>query len=201
MKIEFVFDLVYPMSYIAFQKLKRNWNEQTASRIELLPIQAVPEIPEQGLDVQDYLTKKYGTSEAQRKLQKMKFAAYSEDLELNIEHMKCMPNSRLAHQAIFSLDHVLDKFALTQALFHAVFVHGLDISNPDILKDIIEGVGLDGQHVLRSIQHKEVADLQQEIHQYVQKIGLHPIPYFIVDGQITDETFSTSELRTLLKSA
>ena len=56
MKIEFVFDIVYPMSYVAFQKLKKNWNEQTASRIELLPIQAVPEIPEQGLNVLEYLT-------------------------------------------------------------------------------------------------------------------------------------------------
>lgn len=201
MKIEFVFDIVYPMSYVAFQKLKKNWNEQTASRIELLPVQVVPEIPEQGLNILEYLTEKYGSKEAQRKLEMTKFAAYSEDIEVNIEHMKRMPNSQLAHQAILALDNTLDKFALTQALFHAIFAHGKDISNPEILRDVIEGIGLDGSHVLRSIQHKDIADHQYEVTKYVQSHGKHPIPYFIVDGQISDESFSTQELKHLLLQA
>lgn len=201
MKIEFVFDIVYPMSYVAFQKLKKNWNEKTASRIELLPVQMVPEIPEQGLNVLEFLTQKYGSTEANRKLEMTKFAAYSEDIEVNIEHMKHMPNSQLAHQAIFALDNVFDKFALTQALFHAVFAHGKDISKADVLKDVIEGIGLDGSHVLRSIQHKEIADHQIEITKYVESHGKHPIPYFIVNGKISDETFSTQELKHLLLQA
>lgn len=201
MKIEFVFDIVYPMSYVAFQKLKKNWNEQTAARIELVPIQAVPEIPEQGLNVLDYLTQKYGSVAAQRKLEMTKFAAYSEDIVVDIEHMKRMPNSLLAHQAILTLDNTLDKFALTQALFHALFAQGKDIANREVLKGIIEGIGLDGNHVLRSIQHKDIADHQNELTQYVQKLGAHPIPYFIVDGKISDETFSTQELKTILQQA
>lgn len=201
MKIEFVFDIVYPMSYVAFQKLKKNWNEQTSSHIELLPIQAVPEIPEQGLNVLEYLTEKYGSTAAQRKLEMTKFAAYSEDIEVNIEHMKRMPNSRLAHQAILALDNTLDKFALTQALFHAIFAHGKDISDAEVLKNIIEGIGLDGNHVLRSIQHKEIADHQREITKYVQSLGKHPIPYYIINGEISDESFSTQKLKDLLRQA
>ncbi len=201
MKIEFVFDIVYPMSYVAFQTLKKNWNEQTAARIELIPIQAVPEIPEQGLDVLNYLTQKYGSVEANRKLEMTKFAAYTEDIVVDIEHMKRMPNSQLAHQAILALDNTLDQFALTQALFHALFAHGKDIANRDVLKDIIEGIGLDGSHVLRSIQHKEIADQQHELTQYVHKLGAHPIPYFIVDGKISDETFSTQVLKQILQQA
>lgn len=201
MKIEFVFDIVYPMSYVAFQKLKKNWNDQNASRIELIPVQIVPEIPEQGLDVLDYLTQKYGSAEATRKLKMTKFAAYSEDIVVDIEHMKRMPNSQLAHQAILALDNTFDQFALTQALFHALFAHGKDISNLEVLKEIIEGVGLDGSHVIRSIQHKEIADQQYELTKYVQSLGAHPIPYFIVDGKISDETFSTQELKKMLQQA
>ena len=201
MKIEFVFDIVYPMSYVAFQKLKKNWNQQTASRIELLPVQVVPEIPEQGLDIQAYLTEKYGSVAAQKKLEMTKFAAYSEDIVVDIEHMKRMPNSQLAHQAILALDNILDQFALTQALFHALFAHGQDIANPEIVKNIIEGIGLDGTHVLRSIQHKDIADHQHEVTRYVQSLGAHPIPYFVVDGKISDETFSTLELKQILQQA
>ncbi len=201
MKIEFVFDIVYPMSYVAFQKLKKNWNEHTAYKVELIPIQAVPEIPEQGLDILQYLTEKYGSVAANRKLEMAKFAAYSEDVVIDIEHMKRMPNSQLAHQAILALDNNFDQLALTQALFHALFAHGKDISNPDVLKNIIEGIGLDGTHVLRSIQHKEIVDHQQELTQYVRKLGAHPIPYFIVDGRITDHTFIVQELRKPLQDA
>jgi hypothetical protein len=37
-----------------------------AKKIELLPVQVLPEIPEQGLDVYQYLTERYGTKEANR---------------------------------------------------------------------------------------------------------------------------------------
>ncbi|ENW00358.1 hypothetical protein F938_01002 [Acinetobacter bereziniae LMG 1003 = CIP 70.12] len=198
MKIEFVFDIVYPMSYVAFEKLKQHWNQPTAKKIELLPVQVLPEIPEQGLDIYQYLTEKYGTKEANRKLDMAKFAAYSQDLTVDIEHMKRMPNSRLAHQAILALDNVFDQFALTQALFHAIFAHGKDIANPEVLKQVIEGMGLEGNKVLRSIQHKEVADKQAEITHYVQSFGKHPTPYYLVDGEIWDKTFDTLELKELI---
>ena len=198
MKIEFVFDLVYPMSYVAFEKLKQHWNQPTTRKIELLPVQVLPEIPEHGLDVYQYLTERYGTKEADRKLDMAKFAAYSQDLTIDIEHMKRMPNSGLAHQAILALDNIFDQFALTQALFHAIFAHGKDIANPEVLKQIIEGMGLDGTKVFRSIQHKEVADKQAEITRYVQSFGKHPTPYYIVDGEIWDKTFDTLELKQLI---
>ncbi|MEK7739070.1 MAG: DsbA family protein [Pseudomonadota bacterium] len=198
MKIEFVFDIVYPMSYVAFEKLKQHWNQPMAKKIELLPVQVLPEIPEQGLDVYQYLTERYGTKEANRKLDMAKFAAYSQDLTVDIEHMKRIPNSRLAHQAILALDNIFDQFALTQALFHAIFAHGKDIANPEVLKQIIEDMGLDGTKVLRSIQHKEIADKQTEITHYVQGFGKHPTPYYIVDGEIWDKTFDTLELKDLI---
>lgn len=198
MKIEFVFDIVYPMSYVAFEKLKKHWDQATANKIELLPVQVLPEIPEEGLDIYQYLTEKYGAHEANRKLDMAKFAAYSEDLTINIEYMKRMPNSKLAHQAILALHNNFDQFALTQAIFHAVFSHGKDISNPEILKNIIEGMGLDGSKVLRSIQHQGIEDKQADITQYVKSFGQHPTPYYIVDGQIQDESFSTLELKRLL---
>jgi len=198
MKIEFVFDLVYPMSYVAFEKLKQHWNQPTAKKIELLPVQVLPEIPEEGLNVYQYLTDKYGTKEADRKLDMAKFAAYSQDLTVDIEHMKRMPNSRLAHQAILALDNTFDQYALTQAIFHALFAHGKDIANQEVLKDIIEGMGLDGNKVLRSIQHKEISDKQAEITRYVNSLGKHPTPFYIVDGEIWDKTFDTLELKQLL---
>jgi 2-hydroxychromene-2-carboxylate isomerase len=96
------------------------------------------------------------------------------------------------------LYEVLDGFTITQALFHAIFAHGKDIANPEVLKQVIEGMGLDGTKVLRSIQHKEVADKQTEITRYVQSFGKHPTPYYIVGGEIWDKTFDTLELKELI---
>lgn len=67
-----------------------------------------------------------------------------------------------------------------------------------MLKQVIEGMGLDGNKVLRSIQHKEVADKQAEITHYVQSFGKHPTPYYLVDGEIWDKTFDTLELKELI---
>ena len=198
MKIEFVFDIAYPMSYVAFQKLKKHWNESSAKKIELIPFQAVPEIPEQGLDILQYLTERYGSAEAYRKFDMAKSAAYGEDLIVDIEHMKRMPNSKLAHQAILALDNTFDQYALTQALFHALYAHGKDIANPEVLQQIIEGMGLDGAKVLRSIQHKEIADKQTEQARYIKSFGQYPTPFYLVDGEIWDKTFDTLELKQLI---
>ncbi|MEG0481604.1 MAG: DsbA family protein [Acinetobacter sp.] len=203
MKIEFVFDTAYPMSYVAFEKLKKYWNQKTTTQVELLPVQILPETPEEGLNVYQSLTEKYGSKEADRKLDIAKFAAYSQDLVINLEHMKHMPNSNLAHQAILALDNVLDQYALTQAIFHAVFAHGKDIANQAVLIDIIEGIGLDGRKVLRSIQHKEISDQQVEIMKYVQSFGTHATPFYIVDGEVIDgevwdQTFDTLVLQKML---
>lgn len=203
MKIEFVFDIAYPMSFVAFEKLKKYWSQSPTTKIELLPVQILPEIPEEGLNVYQSLTEKYGTKEADRKLDLVKFVAYSQDLTVDKEHIKRMPNSNLAHQAILALDNILDQYALTQAIFHALFAHGKNIADQEVLKDIIEGIGLDGSKTLRSIQHKEIADKQTEMTKYVQNFNTHASPFYIVDGEIIDgevwdETFDTLTLKQLL---
>lgn len=87
MKIEFVFDIAYPMSFVAFEKLKKYWSQSPTTKIELLPVQILPETPEEGLNVYQSLTEKYGTKEADRKLDLVKFVAYSQDLTVDKEHI------------------------------------------------------------------------------------------------------------------
>ena len=203
MKIQFVFDIAYPMSYVAFEKLKKYWNQKTTAQVELLPVQILSATPDEGLNVYQYLTEKYGTKEADRKLDLVKFAAYSQDLVLDLEHLKLLSNSNLAHQAILALDSILDQYALTQAIFHARFAHGKDIANQEVLKNIIEGIGLDGSKVLRSIQHKEISDKQVELSKYVQSLGTHATPFYVVDGKVIDgetwdESFDTLVLQKIL---
>lgn len=58
MKIQFVFDIAYPMSYVAFEKLKKYWNQKTTAQVELLPVQILSATPDEGLNVYQYLTEK-----------------------------------------------------------------------------------------------------------------------------------------------
>ena len=67
MKIEFVFDVVYPFSYIAFQQLKKTWGDEHLHQVELLPVKMLPEISNDGINILQYLTDKYGTSAAYKK--------------------------------------------------------------------------------------------------------------------------------------
>ena len=75
--------------------------------------------------------------------------------------------------------------------------------NDAVLKNIIEGIGLDGSKVLRSIQHKEISDKQVELSKYVQSLGTHATPFYVVDGKVIDgetwdESFDTLVLQKIL---
>ncbi len=66
---------------------------------------------------------------------------------------------RYSHSIIYST-----KYALTPSAIPCTFCStGKDIADVRILKSIIEGIGLDGTKVLRSIQHKSIADYQLRI--------------------------------------
>ncbi|MFC6052274.1 disulfide bond formation protein DsbA [Acinetobacter sp. Ac_877] len=199
MKIEFVFDVVYPFSYIAFQQLKKTWDQPNLHQVELLPVKMLPEISNDGLDILKYLKDKYGTDASSKKFDEVKFAAYEQDLVIDLEHMKHMPNSTLAHQAILAVDHRFDQFALTQAIFHANFVRGLDISKPEIMKEIIDGAGLDATKILRNIHTKDTVQQLQDIQQRIALLPSHPTPYYLVDDEIYELDGSTSALQNLLK--
>ena len=199
MKIEFVFDVVYPFSYIAFQQLKKTWDEPNIHHVELVPVKMVPEISNDSLDILQYLKDKYGTEAAYKKLDQVKFAAYEQDLVIDLDHMKHMPNSTLAHQAILAVDHRFDQFALTQAIFHAIFTKGSDISNPEIMKEIIDGIGLDSTKIMRNIQTKDTTEQLEDIHQRIMSLPTHPTPYYLVDGEIYEHDGSFSALQNLLK--
>ena len=200
MKVEFVFDVVYPFSYIAFQQLKKTWDEPHFHQVELLPVKIAPEISDEGIDILNYLKEKYGTDAAYKKLDEVKTAAYGQELVLNLEHMKHMPNSTLAHQAILAVDHRFDRFALTQAIFHAVFIHGADISDIEVMKKIIDGVGLDSAQVLRNIKIKNTAEKIEEIQNRISQLPAHPIPYYLVNNEIHELDGSTTALNQLLKA-
>ena len=201
MKIEFVFDVVYPFSYIAFQQLKKIWGDEHLHQVELLPVKMLPEISNDGINILQYLTDKYGTSAAYKKLDQVKFSAYEQDLVIDLDHMKHMPNSTLAHQVILAVDHHLDRFALTQAIFHALFVKGLDISNIEVMKKIIDGVGLDPTKIIRNIQIKDTTQQLKEIYQRIMLLPMHPIPYYLVDGHFYELDGSTLALHKLLNKS
>lgn len=200
MKIEFVFDVVYPFSYIAFEQLKKTWDEPHLHHVELLPVKMLPEISNEGLAILEYLKEKYGTDAAYKKLDQVKFAAYEQDLVIDINHMKYMPNSMLAHQAILAVEHRFDQFALTQAIFHAIFIKGLDISKPEIMKNIIDGISLDATKIMRNIQTKDTTQQLEKNYQRIMSLPTHPTPYYLVNDEIYDHDGSFSALQKLLKA-
>jgi predicted DsbA family dithiol-disulfide isomerase len=69
-----------------------------------------------------------------------------------------------------------------EALFHAYFVEGQDIGNPEVLARAAEGVGLERAETEAFLKSDDgVADVRAE-EAAGHRLGIRGVPYFVMNG-------------------
>ena len=73
--------------------------------------------------------------------------------------------------------------ALAQAVFHAAFVEGRDMTDAAAVADLAAGLGVDRDQAVAALRQPEVKErLRQEVDNAVSQ-GVFGSPYFVVDGE------------------
>lgn len=74
--------------------------------------------------------------------------------------------------------------ALVRALFDAVWAHSLDVTQPEVLAEIIAEVGLDADALLAAATSQPVKDKLRENTQQAQAHGAFGAPTFVIDDSL-----------------
>lgn len=187
MKIEVWSDFVCPFCYIGKRRLEqaleqfpnRDQVEVEFKSFELDPNSQVFS----GKNIHEAIASKYGVSveEAKRMNAGIGQQAASVGLDFNFEDMK-PTNTFDAHRlAKFAGTHNKEK-EMTEKLLYAYFTESKNLSEPEVLTEIAESVGLDANEVKGVLEDKSKFSNDVRIDEALaQQIGVTGVPFFVIN--------------------
>ena len=177
--IEIASDVICPWCYIGKRRLEKaleSLKGEVEARIEWLPFQLNPDMPEQGVARADYRRAKFGSVEKGRALDaRVAQEGAGEGIAFAFDRMQRTPNTVAAHQLIDLAQSQGKAGPVVDALFRAYFEEASDIGDPAILKEIAERAGVTGWP-----EAKDTSKVAQQ-EERVRDLGISGVPTFIFD--------------------
>jgi predicted DsbA family dithiol-disulfide isomerase len=177
--IEVASDVVCPWCYIGKRRLEKaleSLKGEVEARIEWLPFQLNPGMPEGGMARADYRRQKFGSVEKGRMLDaRVAQEGAGEGIAFAFDRMQRTPNTVAAHRLIDLAQKQGKGNAVVDALFRAYFEEARDIGDPAVLQAIADAAGVAGsadQAIVAEVQEKE---------ERVRDYGISGVPTFIFD--------------------
>lgn len=179
-------DPICPWCYIGKAYLDRALEQAQDHPFQVRwhPFQLNPEMPRQGMDRAEYLEAKFGSKDAVAKAY-MPVMEHAEKagITLNLSAITRTPNTLNAHRLIFWAEIEERQSFVVQRLFEAYFRDGRDISDPEVLADIADGVGMDAALIHRLLASE--ADIRETVDRdaAARGMGVTSVPTFVVAGK------------------
>ena len=177
--IEVASDVICPWCYIGKRRLEKALAllaGEVEARIEWLPFQLNPDMPEQGIARADYRRAKFGSVEKGRTLDaRVAQEGAGEGIAFAFDRMQRTPNTVAAHQLVELAQKQGKADAVVDALFRAYFEEARDIGDAKVLQAIAERMGVSGWPAAKN------GELVREKEGRVRDLGISGVPTFIFD--------------------
>ena len=178
--VEVFADVICPWCYIG----KRRLDMAFAARPDVTPsyiwrtFLLNPTMPPEGMERQAYLSAKFGNSAA-AVYGRIAAAGLDSGIEFRFDAISRTPDSRPAHRMLIAAGP--DSAALSEAVYRAYFVDGLDISDRRVLERI---AGAAGRPDLIDAAADDTVARQLETHlANGNRMRLDGVPFFIFGGK------------------
>jgi predicted DsbA family dithiol-disulfide isomerase len=179
--IEIASDVVCPWCYIGKRRMEKALQSlagEVEVRIEWLPFQLNPDMPEGGIARADYRRAKFGSVEKGRMLDaRVAQEGAGEGIAFAFDRMQRTPNTIAAHQLIDLAQKQGKGNAVVDALFRAYFEEAKDIGDAEVLKLIADAAGVSGWP-----GEKDKATVAEK-EERVRELGISGVPTFIFNKE------------------
>ena len=177
--IEIASDVVCPWCYIGKRRLEKAIDllqGEVEVRIEWLPFQLNPGMPDGGMARADYRRAKFGSLERGHALDaRVAREGAGEGIAFAFERMQRTPNTVAAHRLIDLAQSQGRGDAVVDALFRAYFEEARDVGDPAVLGDVAARCGVGGWP--EAAETARVAALEESVREW----GISSVPTFIFD--------------------
>ncbi len=184
--IDVVSDVMCPWCLIGKRRLEQALaqREDVPVQVRWRPFQLDATIPEEGMDRQEYLSRKFGGPEgAKTTYDRVREAGAEEGIDFKFEDIKKSPNTINAHRLLRWADPMGVQNEVAERLFALYFLEGGDLTDKEVLADNAEKAGMEREVVETLLAGDADKDeVAQEIATAAQ-MGVTGVPCFIIDGK------------------
>ena len=189
-------DTVCPWCYIGKKRLENALNKYKNLVIKqtLRPFQLNPGMPPDGMDRQEYLISKFGSSDAAKTVYENIYEeGLKEGINFNFDLIEVTPNSFNSHRLLALAYNTNIQEKVLDDLFESYFLHGKDIGDPNILLQIAIKHNIDAEEFKSYLSDQENIEPLANEEIQAKKMGINSIPTFIINKQIVINGAQTSE--------
>lgn len=190
--IDVVSDVVCPWCYIGKRKLEAALALPDAADLPNVvirwhPFQLNPDLPAAGVSRQQYLEDKFGGPQRAAEIyERVRAAGNAVGLALNIDGITLQPNTLAAHALIaFAQLGDFDASDIKERLLRAYFVENRFIGSADVLAEIAEEAGLNGEDARAFVTDPDQLAAVAQADAHVRSLGISGVPFFIFNQKLT----------------
>ncbi len=187
-KIDIVSDVVCPWCTVGYKRLEKVILElgiEDKVEIEWQPFELNPTMPSDGQNLNEHMMEKYSMSSEQLKETQQQMMNAAEDVDFNFDFHEnmLMVNTFEAHILLEYAKGFDKQTELKMHLMKAYFSEGKDVSNRDVLKQVLLDVGLNADDALAKLDD-EVAIKEIKVRQlYWKNLGVKSVPTFVFNNK------------------
>jgi predicted DsbA family dithiol-disulfide isomerase len=186
-RIDIVSDVVCPWCYIGKRRLEKAMNtlsNQYDFEVEYQPFELNPDMPKEGVNQKEYLSKKFGGEARYDQITTHTTqTAATEGLKFDFSKQLVSPNTRDAHRIIFLSKEEGKQPETKEAFMKAYFEEGVDLSKKENLIAVAAKAGLDKEKVkswLDSDKGLAEVELSEQIN---YQRGVSGVPFYIINNK------------------
>jgi predicted DsbA family dithiol-disulfide isomerase len=187
LRVDVIADLVCPWCYLGKRRLADALSAvRGPSSVNWIPFQLNPEMPEDGMDLEQYLRTRFGDPEAlQPALAELTRLGLEDGIRFRFERVARIPNTLNAHRLMWLAEgQARDTSAVAEELLNAFFADGLNIGDPDVLAEIGSRQGMRSADIYETLSNDDSRKLVLSREAQVRQSGVTGVPDFLVNRRL-----------------
>lgn len=187
LQIDVIADLICPWSYLGKRRLDDALLAvRGPSEVSWYPWQLNPEMPEEGMALNEYLVTKFGDPvKLQPALDELTLLGKAEGINFHFDRIERVPNSLNAHRLMrLAEDEGADTSKLAEDLFRSFFEQGLDVADRDVLIRVGEHSGLEAAAVNKTLDDDLSRRIVLSQEAQVRQSGVTGVPDFLINKRL-----------------
>ena len=180
-KIDIVSDVVCPWCIIGYKRLEKAVTDlglEDKIEIEWQPFELNPDMPAEGENLRAHSARKYGPTPEGSIKARASLAQVAGELGFKFDYyddMK-MVNTRDTHILLEYAKEQGKQHELKIRLFEAFFSHQQDLSDPKVLAEALEDVGLNAEEALAKLNNPDAREKVAKEEAFWQSMGISSVP-------------------------
>jgi predicted DsbA family dithiol-disulfide isomerase len=188
MTIDFVSDVSCPWCIIGLRGLEEalaRVGDLVAADIHFQPFELNPDMPAEGQNIVEHITRKYGSTPAQSDANRAMIRKRAADLgfTMAMSDQSRIYNTFDAHRLLHWAEQEGRQMALKHALFDAYFTQGRNPADHEVLVSAAEAAGLDGTAAREVLSSGRYATEVRDAEQLWRSRGIDAVPAIVIDGR------------------